>query len=188
MKKFFAKKWTLIGFVIASAIFLGGLLAMLLSPVFYVGAYSGGEGDDNYSYKYYIHFKSCNKYEVTREAKLISNGTTTTTVTEYWYYRQGDVVISIDKTEDMTKEQYDKTVKEIKDLSEEEFEVLVKTRGSKINLRYMEIKTLTSSVKYSNKSSITFLVIDSILLGLALTGTGLSIFYYVKAKKKKSKN
>ena len=185
MKKFFGKKCTLISFAIASVVLLGGLLAMLLSPVFYVGSYSGGEGNAYYDYKYKIHFKSCNKYEVTTIATQKSTGDTKTEVTEYWYYRNGDEVISLARTSVMSKEEYKEAVKQIEEMTVKEYEVFAKTSASKINLRYMEINALTSSVKYSNKSSIAFVVIDSVLLCLALTGTGLSLFYYFKSNKKK---
>ncbi|MBR2391111.1 MAG: hypothetical protein IKB06_01290 [Clostridia bacterium] len=187
MKKFFGKKCALISFVVASVIFVGGLLAMLLSPVFYIGSYTGGDGNEYFNNTYQIHFKSCKKYEVKVVRTTIATGKVETRVSDFWYFRKGDVVFSIGSVEDMTEEQYDEEVKKIKELDDKEYELAVKTRGSEINLRYMTIVSANSRVSYSNKSSLTFVIIDSVLAGIALVGTGLSVFYFVKAKKEKPK-
>ena len=185
MKKFFAKKWALISFAVASVIFVGGLLAMLLCPVFFVGSYKGGSGNQYYNYTYHIHFTSPSTYEVTNEKTTLSTGETKTETTKYWYYRKGNIIFALGSTEDMTKAEYKEAVKELKNLKGEEYDAVVESMGAKINLRYMRISTGTSSVSYSNKASIPFLIIDSILTALALAGTGLSTYFFVKGRKNK---
>ena len=188
MKKFFGKKGTLISFAIASVVFLGGLLAMLLSPVFYAGSYSGGSGDEFFDYKQSIHFKSSNKFEAKSVATRRETGKTTTTVTEYWYYRQGDVVFALGSTKETTKAEYKERVEAIKDLDKDQYDLLVETQGMEINWKTVRMQTITGSFRWRNKTSLPLVIVDAILMAIALAGTGLSAFYYVKGGKKKSKS
>ena len=184
MKKFFSKKWTLISFATALVVFVGGLLAILLSPVFYLGSYSGGGGDGTYTYTNYIHFKSCKKYEVKRDVVTDATGEMKTTVKDYWYYRQGDIVFALGSVENMTEEQYKEAVEELKKLEGAEYDAVVKLSGSKISCFNMRIEDEGGSVGYGNDAVFPILITDAVLATLALVGTGLSTFFFIKERKK----
>jgi len=181
MKKFFGKKNVLVAFAVAAVIFLGGLIAMLASPVFYAGAYKGEmEISEDYKSEISYSFKFGNKIKAKGKATIA--GKVEEESTELWYYKRGDLVIILDAVEEMTKEEFETRVEAYDKLTDEQLEAV----ASKINFKELKMGAEGIEFTFENKLSVAFVVIDAVLLALALAGTGLAVFYSKNGKKSKA--
>ncbi len=180
MKKFFGKKNVLVAFAVAAVIFLGGLIAMLASPVFYAGAYKTKEEMGSTKLEASMSFKSGNKVETVQVMTV--GDKVEEDKAEMWYYKRGNHIKILGSTEDITKEQYNKLVEQYDKLSDDAFEKV----SYEISFNKIEFGYDTITYTYENKLAVAFVVIDAVLLALALAGTGLAVFYSKKGKKAKA--
>lgn len=115
MKQFFSKKWVFLSSIIASAVFVIGLLIMVCVPQFYIGSYKATAVEDGVSVVETISFKSSKKLISTIEY----SDETEVQEMELWYFtHNGDIIVVGD--ESMTEAQYELKVKLWKNSSEEE--------------------------------------------------------------------
>ena len=180
MKKFFGKKNVLVACVVAAVIFLGGLIAMLASPVFYVGEYKTKEESGSTKIEATMNFKSGNKVETVQVVTV--GDKVEEDKAEMWYYKRGNHIKILGSTEDITKEQYEKLVEQCDKMSDEVFEL----GAYKMSFSKAELKYGTVEYTYENKLAVAFVVIDAVLLAAALAGVGLAVFYSKNGKKAKA--
>ena len=177
MKNFFSKKWVFLSSIIASAVFVIGLLVMVCVPQFYIGSYTATTTDDGVTMTGKYNFKSCNKVVVTME---FSDDTETTT-TEYWYLRQGRKILTYGSTKYKTQEEFEEAVKEFKEMSKEKQDAILKN-AAEINLFRMKFP-YEESENLVNGAGIAFFVIDLLLAIVSLAGAGYATWLYLQNKK-----
>ena len=181
MKKFFGKKNALIAFAVAAVVFLGGLIAMLASPVFYVGAYKGELNlSEEYKSEVNYAFKAGNKIKAYGSTTI--GGEVTEEEAEWWYYRRGDQIVILDSTKEMTEEEFKTQVEQLDKMTDKQIEAL----AGKISFKELNLGTDEYEFVLENKLAVAFVVIDAVLLALALVGTGLAVYYLKGSKKAKT--
>ena len=67
MKEFFSKKWVFLSSIIASAVFVIGLLIMVCVPQFYIGSYKATAVEDGVEMTGTYKFKSSNKIVISMQ-------------------------------------------------------------------------------------------------------------------------
>ena len=177
MKEFFSKKWVFLSSIIASAVFVIGLLVMVCVPQFYIGSYKTTAVEDGVTLTGTYKFKSHNKVLTIMEYSDDSE----TVEREVWYLRVGRKILIAGSTETMTEERFNELVKEFKESSAEQQELALKN-APEINLFRMKFP-YEEGESLVNGAGIAFFVIDLVLALVSLTGAGYATWLYLQNKK-----
>ena len=178
MKQFFSKKWVFLSSIIASAVFVIGLLVMVCVPQFYIGSYKTTTTEDGVEMTGTYKFKSSNKVVITMEY----SDDTESTEKEYWYLRQGRKILTYGTTDHYTQAQFEAAVKEFNEMTEEQKETTLKY-APEINLFRMKFAYDDESESLVNGAGIAFFVIDLALALVSLAGAGYATWLYLQNKK-----
>lgn len=175
MKQFFSKKWVFLSSIIASAVFVIGLLIMVCVPQFYIGSYKATAVEDGVSVVETISFKSSKKLISTIEY----SDETEVQEMELWYFtHNGDIIVVGD--ESMTEAQYELKVKLWKNSSEEERKLIPTV---KMSCNLFSLTSSNNNMRATNAAGVAFFVIDLALALVSLAGAGYATWLYLQNKK-----
>ena len=192
MKKFLSNLYVMIGSIILTVVATAMLIAVLTLPLLPVGSYYGSRqftiGDSEIKREEWIDIDLNNtatrKYKYTN----LTTGEVEEGSETYWYYTDGEVFFTPGLTDTMTKEDYKEVVKDIKEMSDTEYEIYKNVSGARVTFLAIAPLYNTGSqgiTVYKNKAKVPTLItvacVDTALLALTAT----SIVFFVKSKKGK---
>ena len=193
MRKFFGKMWvmvtSLVLFVLTSALLIG----ILAQPLFFVGNYYGRREysspiGDNFVRQEWINVNINNTLTMKQVIVNETTGEKREASETYWYYRDGKTLLALGDVETMTKEQYKDAVKQIKEMSETEFDEYKNMAGLRLTFVAMVSNSSGeySITSYKNKAKVPALITVGCveLIALALVVTTVTCFVLNKKNKK----
>jgi hypothetical protein len=178
MKQFFSKKWVFLSSIIASAVFVIGLLIMVCVPQFYIGSYKATAVEDGVEMTGTYKFKSSNKIVISMQ---YADESEEDVEYEAWYLRVGRKILVLGPTERYTEEEYKAAVKDFEEASEAQKEMALKY-SPEINLFRMAFP-YEESDNLVNGAGVAFFVIDLALALVSLAGAGYATWLYLQNKK-----
>lgn len=192
MKKFLSNLYVMIGSIVLTVVATGMLIAVLTLPLLPVGSYYGSREYhtmDNYDVKKeeWFEFHLNNTVEIETEYTNLTTREEREEEATYWYYTDGDYVFTLGETKTMTKEQYKDAVKEIKEMSTQEYEAFKQTgaRLTFVGIAPLYNASVEGITVYKNKAKVPTLIAVACVDTALLAFTAASIVFFVKSKKEK---
>ena len=162
-------------FVLATILFAGAFLFMVINPVSYIGSYHAEMEVLGFESELTYKFKAGNKVDYTEEGSY--GGMSGEQTTEMWYYRKGKRIVIMGSTEVMTEDLYNDTVKLYKDMTDEEFE----TVSFEIGYGELQYKEEFSDIVYKFENSLGALVNKLVMLLAIVSGAGTVVAFLFNA-------
>ena len=150
-------------------------------------------GEVEYKSESTLKAKFGNKMLVTRTVTNQETGEKKTNESEVWYYRDGRILFQIGTTEDLTREEYKKAVKELKDLPAEQFNEYREKFGYEATFKAVYLKNSPAHEQgyqtihsvYINRSKIPTVIVLSIIETITLAFAATTVICYIVNNKKK---
>ena len=200
MKKFLGNLWVMVASLVVLVFTSVSLVCVLANKLFYVGDYYSkleyevGEGEKIVD-ESWLNFNADNTVDIRRFAKSEATGETKEEVSTVWYYIYDGMLFQLGDTEEMTKEEYKEAVKEIKEMTDEEFKAYKDEMGYVISFKGIYLSNESSvressSVKYyhlvyKNSAKIPMVIVLSVVETLVLAFAAVSVSFFVLNKKNK---
>ena len=200
MKKIMGNLWVMIASLVAFVFASVSLICVLAHPLFYVGdyyskiEYEGPEGD-TYVDEFWLNMNADNTIDARRVVKNTKTGEEEEMTQTVWYYMKGKDLFQIGDTEEMTKEEYKEAVKEIKEMTEEEYNAYRDEMGYVHTFKAFYLSNESSLREgpsaqyihrvYINSSKIPMVIVLSIVDTVLLAFAAVSVTFFILNKKAK---